>query len=274
MHAWFEIVDSVLSPRRVHLERCLHERDRHVAARRVEAERNVRAIQECERGIVALRDEVFAANDGFVGARMTELERTWRRLTRVDPDAGLMDLWARVAPASWIDEKRWRDSSPATRLDAAVMLAADITGVLAAESAVRAFGAALAGWNTPLGSKIAWRLEDEASQEAPDYTGALLAEPLRVACEEIAASHPFAVAEGRARRLEQEVHDAARTRIAARPVLARSIAHASFVDYVVHAAGLRDRLNPVAPLCALWRTGYGIAAIDARGVTLEIPRTA
>jgi hypothetical protein len=38
------------------------------------------------------------------------------------------------------------------------------------------------------------------------------------------------------------------------------------------ATSLAERPNPVSPLCELWKTGYVIAAIDASGVTLEIPR--
>ncbi len=282
MHAWFELIDSVLRPRRPDLERLMHERETYVAARRKKAERTTRAVKDCERSIETLRAQLFAANDGFVGARMTELERTWRTLSRVDPDGELMDLWAQIVPASWIDQKRWRGSSPAARVGAATLLAADVAGVEAAESAVRALGDALAAWGTPLGSRIQWRLLDEETQDRPDHAEALLAAPLHAASEALAASDVEEIVVGRARRFQDEVREAARSRIGGRPDLVRSIAHAAFVDYLLHAVargsdarrgerGIADRPNPVAPLGALWATGYAIAAVDSSGVTLEIP---
>ncbi len=282
MHAWFELIGSVLRPRRSGLERCRQEREGYVVARRAKSERTTRAVKDCERSIETLRAQLFAANDGFVGARMTELERTWRTLSRVDPDAGLMDLWARIAPASWIDQKRWRGSSSTTRLDAATLLAADVSGVEAAESAVRSLGLALAAWGTPLGSRIQWRLPDEETQDRPDHAEALLATPLRAASEALVASDVEEIVVGRARRFQDEVREAARSRIPERPDLVRSIAHAAFVDYLFDAVargsdarsaqrGLGDRPNPVVPLSALWATGYAIAAVDSSGVTLEIP---
>lgn len=271
MHAWFELVDSILRPRRPDLARCLRAREAHVAARRVEVTRAGRAVAECERSIEALRTAVFAANDGFVGARMTELERTWRRLSRVDPDLGLMDLWAHIAPAAWIDQKRWRGSAREAQLDAAVLLAADVLGVIAAESAIRSLGVALAAWDAPLCTRVRWRLPDADTPEPPDLTASLLARPLLAANEIIASSDLPAMATARALRLQDDVREAARSRFAHRPELTQSIAHAAFVDYLLGAARLGERLNPVTALFALWTTGYAIAAVDASGVTLEIP---
>jgi hypothetical protein len=184
--SWLRLIDGVLRPARPRLEGCLRERERHLETRRSFEEARARAIAQCEARIEAARAQVLAANDGVVTSRMTELEREWRRLSRPDPDAGLMDLWARVAPPAWIDRKRWRDAAAASRL-------------------------------------------------------------------------------------ERDVHEAARTRFAHRPVLARAIAHAAYVDFVWRAASLRDRPDPVGPLRDLWKTGYVLAAAGASGVTLEIP---
>src|SRR5258708_7083616 len=98
---WLEILDCVLRPARPHLARCLEERDRHVAVRRQLADERLHAIAKCEQRINDVRADIFAKSDGIVGRRMTDLEREWRLLSRPDPDAGLMDLWARSAPASW-----------------------------------------------------------------------------------------------------------------------------------------------------------------------------
>lgn len=266
--SWLGLVDSVLRPARPHLERCLPERERHLETRRLFGEARARAIASCERRIEAARAAVFAANDGVVGARMTDLEREWRSLSRPDTDAGLMDLWARIAPSSWIDRKRWRDSSAADRLDAAIALAADVDGVEAAESAIRAFGAALVPWGTRIGSSIRW----QPFERDADCTTDLLAEPLRAALEAISPSDATPVVLARAQDLEHDVHGAARARLPDRPLLARGLARAAFVDSVWRAAVLDGPTDPIAPLRALWATGYAISAIDSSGVTLEIPR--
>jgi len=264
--SWLTLVDRVLRPSRPHIERCVRERDHHLAARRAIAEERARKIADCERRIESARAEVFAANDGVVSSRMTALEREWRTLSRPDPDAGLMDLWARIAPASWIDRKRWHDSDPAARLDAAIALAADASGVETAESAIDALRLALAPWGTPLGSQIRWRAFDRDRE----IVVPLLADPARAACEAVTSP---AVLE-RARLLECDVREAAQARFPERPSLVRDIAHAAFVDCVWHAAPRQapfaGRLNPVAPLRDLWKTGYVLSAIDVSSVTIEI----
>jgi hypothetical protein len=68
------------------------------------------------------------------------------------------------------------------------------------------------------------------------------------------------------------VHQAALGRFPQRPLLARDLAQAAFVDCLCRATSLAARPDPVAPLRALWSTGYVLAAIDHSGVTLEIPR--
>ena len=198
---------------------------------------------------------------------MLELEREWRSLSRSDPDDGLMDLWARVAPNSWIDRKRWRDCEPTARLDAAIALAADVEGVEAAESAVDSLVLALATWGTPIGSRIRWRPFERDAEHA----GPWLAEPLRAARGALSARGGEATVVLRAGRLEQVVHEAARARLPRRPLLARDLAHAAFVDGVWRAASLGGRPSPVTPLFEIWKAGYTLSAIDGSAVTLEIP---
>ena len=262
---WLEILDCVLRPARPHLERCRSEREHHLVARRLFAEERVSAIANCERRIHDARAAVFATDDGVVGSRMTDLERTWRRLSRPDPEAAAMDLWARVVPASWLDRKRWRDSAPAAWLDAAIALAADIENVEAAEAAIDALRAALAARGNAIGSRIRWRFYEEDSENAI----ALLAEPLRAARDACPERHRVKIFE-RAARVEQSVHGAALARIPERPRLARDLAHAAFVDFVWRGASLGDA-SPVTALRALWKTGYVLSNVDASSVTLEIP---
>jgi hypothetical protein len=266
--AWLKLVESVLlRPARPHLDRCLRERDRHRAERRLHDEERTLALARCRANIESARAAVFAADDGVVTWRMLELEREWRSLSRSDLDDGWMDLWARVAPASWIDRKRWRDSDAAARLDAAITLAADVEGVEAAESAVDSLVAALAAWGTPIGTRIRWRpFERDAAHAEP-----WLAEPLRASREALSARGLVVSAVvARERRLEQVVLEAARARFPERPLLARDLAHAAFVDGVWRAASLDGRPNPVTPMYEIWKAGYAFSAIDASGVTLEI----
>lgn len=265
--SWLTLVDCVLRPRRPDLERCLRERERHLASRHLVAEERARAIAACERRIEAARAAVFAANDGIVTERMTALEREWRMLSRRDPDAGLMDLWARIAPASWIDRKPWRGSDAVAQLDSAIALAADVGGVEAAEAAIGSLRVALQAWGIEIGSRLRWR----ASEHDSDCITELLAEPLRAAREAVSTSDANPVVLERARDLERAVHEAARARFPERPMLARGLAHAAFVDFMWRAAGLGDRPNPVASLRELWQTGYVLSTVDASGVTVEIP---
>jgi hypothetical protein len=178
-----------------------------------------------------------------------------------------MDLWARIAPASWLDRKLWRDSGPGARLDAAIALAADAPGVEAAEAAIVSLGVALAAWGTPIGSSIRWQRHEDDFERTTEF----LAEPLRVAGEALSARRDLSVALERARELERHVHEAAQARFPERDVLVRALSHAAFVDCVFRAASLRGRPSPVAPLCRLWNTGYALEALDASGATVEIP---
>jgi len=256
--SWQTVIDSLLRPARPHLERCLAEGEKHRAARRLVSEQRARALRDCELRIERARAAIFAANDGVVGASMTDLEREWRRRSRIDAESGWMDLWARIAPPSWIDEKRWRDTEGEHRLDAAIALASDVDGVEAAESAIDSLRVALAPWGTHIGPRVRFRLLEQDSE----HCVALFAEPLRAA---LRLAHPVIV--DRAHRFEREVHEAALHRFDDRPLLARDLAHAAFVDYFCRFA----QPNPVSAMCALWRTGYVVATIDAAGVTLEIP---
>ncbi len=264
--SWVDLVGTVLRPSRPQLERCVRRRDDHLAARRLVAEERARAIARCERRIESARSAVFAANDGVITLRMTELEREWRMLSRRDPDGAVMELWAQISPVSWIDRKRWRDVEPAGWVDVATALAADVEGVEAAESAVGALRAAMAEWGMPIGPRIRWRSFERDASVVPE----LLAEPLREARAVVSASDAAPVIFERAQTLSRAVEDAARERFPERPELERALGHAARVDYVVRAASLAAS-NPVTALCALWTTGYGLAAIDASGVTLEIP---
>ncbi len=266
--SWLKLVGSVLRPARPHLERCLREHERHLVARRLFAEERRRAIADCEARIESARAVVLAENDGIVTSRMTDLEREWRTISRSDPDGGLMDLWAQIAPFSWIDRKRWRDSDPDARLDAAIALAADVEGVETAESAIDALRVALAAWGTPIGSRIRWRSFEHDSE----CTAELLAEPLRAAREVLSASGVRSVALERAQHLARDVQEAALLRFPERPLLARGLAHAAFVDCAWCSAPLAARPNPVKALREIWSAGYVLSAIDRSGVTVELPR--
>jgi len=244
----------------------MQERERHLEARRLFASEQSRAIANCVARIEAIRAEVFAANDGVVTSRMTALEAEWRRLSRSDPDGGMMDLWARIAPSTWIDRKRWRGSDAATRVDAAVALASDVEGVEAAEAAIDALRA---------GTRVRWCLYHH---DRPDFDGtaALLARATVREREAVSLRDGGSVLLSRAHDLERGIYEAAIARFPEREALARALAHATFVDCVwQHASSLRQRNtsapNPVAPLRALWSTGYVISAMDDVSVTLEIP---
>jgi hypothetical protein len=230
------------------------------------AEERARAIADCERRINDARRAVFETNDGVVTSRMTDLEREWRRHSRQDPEDGLMDFWARIAPASWIDRKRWRGCAPASRLEAAIALAADAENVEAAEEALGLLRSTLAAHGISVGARIRWRwFERDAETIA-----VLLREPLRAAREACPAVDRAAIFE-HARRFEHGIVQAALCRIVERPLLARDIGHAAFVDFVWRAASLSEARNPVAALRALWKTGYILSDVDASTVTLEIP---
>jgi hypothetical protein len=265
--AWLGVLDKVLRPARRDLEWCIREGEVHREARRRVVRERDAELAHCAARIERARAAVFAADDGAVPRLMTDLEREWLTLSRTDVDGELMDLWARMAPRSWHDRKHWRDSAPAAQLDAAMALASDVLGVEAAEREVASLRSALAAWGVRIGTRIRWR----AIESETECVTGLLAEPL-VGARAALAAHPSATtARARSERTRRAVHDAACARFPRRPLLAEGLAHAAFVDALVHAAGLVDRPNPVTPLRALWMTGYTLAQVGAEGVTLEIP---
>lgn len=251
--SWLAIVDRVLRPKRPHLERCERERAPHLEARQRSADRRAHAMADCARRIDELRAVVFAANDGVVSARMTELEREWRLHARTEPDVGCMDLWARIAPHSWIDRKPWRDSPPASRVDAAIALAADIEAVELAEAAART-----STGRTRVRFKYVDRDVDSAQADE------LLAAPLRAAWHTALGRDGGSFLVERARSVAAGVLAAANARLPSRPLLSGDLAYAAFADVL--------GVTEVTPLRALWSTGYVIHSIDATSVTLEIPR--
>jgi hypothetical protein len=265
--SWLDLVDRVLRPARPQLDRCLELREPYLEARRRFTDERSRAIASCEARIEAARAVVLAAKDGVVTSEMTDLEAEWRRLSRTDPDGGLMDLWARIAPSSWIDRKRWRDSHRSTQLDAAIALAADPAGVDAAERAVHALRAALGAWSVPIGARVRWRCFEHDFDATPE----LLEKPRRVALEALSMRDGQAMVLSCARGLERDVLEAAWVRFPERPDLGRALAEVAFLDVVSRAAPLAPGANPVSALVALWRAGYVLAAVDEHGVTVEIP---
>jgi hypothetical protein len=235
---WLEVSKSLLRPARPDLARCMRERERHLSQRAAAAEERVRAIAACERRIESARAAVFAASDGVVGASMTELEREWRRLSRPDPDAGMMDLWAHIAPPAWIDRKRWRESVPCERVDVAVALAADVSGVEAAEAAALSLRSALGEAGTAIGAGVRWRFFDHDRSLVSGFAGSWR------------------------EKLREDVREAVLARLPDRPLLARDVAL---------VASAPPFARPIAnALRALWRTGYVLSSLDATGVTLEI----
>lgn len=265
--SWLNLVGRLFVPARPHLGTCLEARGIYAEARRLAAERQARAVSDCVARIEAARAAVFAANDGLVTSTMTDLEREWRWLSRTDPDASLMDVWVRIAPAAWVDHKRWRDVEPAGRLDAAIALASDVGGVEAAEAAALALRAALAPWGRTIGEQIKW-CWFEADFAATDelYESALVA-----ATDAVASSPRAAAMLERAQGLGREARELVLARLPDREVLAAAVAHAAFVDALWRASELRERASPVAPLMDLWRSGYVLSAVDATGVTLAMP---
>jgi hypothetical protein len=233
---WLELTEVLLRPARPALARCMAERERHLAERKRRGEERTRAISDCERRIELARAAVFAASDGVVGATMTDLEREWRSLAKVDPDAGVMDLWGRIAKPEWHDRKLWRDGPAVERVDLAVALASDASGVEAAEKAVAALRVAHAKEGVDIGARISWRLFD--------HDRALFVTTFR-------EPPP---------RIREDVRQAVLARFPDRPLLARDVGYLATQKGAV-----------VDAVRAIWRTGYGIQALEAGGSTLEIP---
>lgn len=269
---WFSIVDGVLRPRRPRLEWCLARRDDHLAAMRVRADERLRAIAGCEQRINEARQAVFASNDGVVSSLMTDLEREWRRLSRRDPDAEVMDYWAVVVPPSWVDRKRWRDAPADARLDVAVALAADTENVEAAEAAIdelRRALVALRDESPSVGARVRYLpLAEDAS-----VVVSLLEEPLRIAREACPERQRERIV-ARAEEVGQKVCAATLARFPERPQLASDIGHAAHVELVARAACRQDVLAIVHAMAKLWETGFVLTAADERSVTIAIPALA
>ncbi len=258
---WPDLVSKLLRPSRPDAARCARERDGFELERRAMRAEQASAISDCVRRIEEAREQVFAAGDGRVPRTMTDLEREWRRLARVDPEAGVMDLWARVAPAAWLDRKPWRGAD----LDLAMALATDVSGVDRAEASVRSLRERI---GADIGPRIRWAwLESDV-----DAAFSLLAGPLALAQDALSRRDWELVAFARAHALEDAVHDSVLATWPDRPMLARSVSLAALVEAIWIAAALPAGGCPVAPLRELWATGYVITVADAEGVTLAMPR--
>lgn len=258
---------SLLRPSRPRLDACLRAREAHVESRRVLGQRRARIIAECEARIVAAREEIFAAHDGVVTSRMTDLEREWRLLSRQDPDNGLMDLWASVVPTTWLDRKRWRDSDRAAQLDMAIALASDTDGVDEAERAIDVLRASLATTGTLVGRRTKWRPD---GVDYPD-TVALLSNSVAVAREALAKREGERVVVARGQERAEEISRAVLAHHPERRVLAHAVGYAAFVDHLWDAARLPGKGNPAMALHALWKTGYVLQSVDDRDVFLGAP---
>jgi hypothetical protein len=267
MTSWLAAADHVLRPARPALASCCEAADRHARARRPITEARAQAVADCVSRIEAARADIFAAKDGVVTARMTELEAEWRRLARrADHDGDAMELWARIAPRAWRDQKKWRVGEPERYADAAIALASDPLGVGAAEAAIDALRRACSAFSLP--RRTRWCFDD-----GTDFDVRTLFEaPLRSATERLASQDGGHFALARAEQQKTRVYEAARERLRERHALAGAIAHAAFVD-AVWTAAMRSP-SPALPLRALWSSGYTIAWIDDRVVTLAIPHSA
>ncbi len=264
--SWLELVDRMLCPARPLLDACLRAAEPHRVAARAASEQRARALSACQGRIEQARAAVFAAGDGIVPAGMTDLEREWRALLRSDSRSRIDGLEGRA----WRPGRGSIASAGATAprvrgSTRAIALAADVAGVEAAEAAVSSLRVALAPWGTSLGAVVRFRPFDSDS----DCVTELLSKPLQAALAELAlrSARPLE----RAQQLESTVRAAASARFPDRPLLARGLAHAAYVDHVLRAAALADRPNPVRSLRELWQAGYGLAAVEPAGVTLELP---
>lgn len=263
---WLNLLAVPLRPQRPLLAACLRAREAHLASRREAAEARASAIARCTARIDAARAEVFAANTGIVTARMTELEREWRTLSRPDLEGGLMDLWARIAPAAWIDQKRWRDSAPVARLEAAVALASDPEGVEVAEQSARALATALRAAGGDVSPRVRWQAFASDVTLAP-----LLDRALSRALHAFSTDTVRERVIARARVLEERVITAGNVAQPERPVLVQSLALAAFLDFVWRGTACPAEENPTTHLRAIWKTGYFVAAADENGVVLTFP---
>jgi hypothetical protein len=171
-----------------------------------------------------------------------------------------MDLWERIAPKTWIDRKRWRGNGRSVQLDVAIVLASDVLGVEAAEKAIEALRQTA---EIPIGPRIRWRMFDAEPEALPE----LFEKRLQRAHSQKRKQKGRSPNLRRADAIEKDVHDAVLASFPHRPILARTLARAAHVDSVCRS--LRD--DPVKPLRDLWWTGYSLAALDDKGVTLEVP---
>lgn len=265
--SWSNLVGRILQPARPRLDACLRAREAHVEARRLLGQRRAKRIAECEARIVDAREEIFAAHDGVVTARMTDLEREWRLLSRQDPDNGLMDLWADIVPKAWLDRKRWRDTDRAAQLDIAIALASDPDGVDEAERAIEELRTSLAMTGTTVGRRTKWRPDGD------DYadTAGLLSNSVDLAREALAKREGERVVVAKGQALAEDVSRAVLERFPDRQVLADAVGRAAFVDHLWDAARLPNKGNPAMALHALWRTGYVLQSVDERDMFLGAP---
>jgi hypothetical protein len=281
--SWNELLSAVLRPARPRLARCRLIAGEHARAERRVADERARALADCTQRIEAARASIFAAGDGVVTRRMTELEREWRTLSRAEPDhdRSARALWAKVAPPGWADRPRWTGADASAGLESIVALASDPDGIERAEACASRLRSALAPWSDSIGTAITWRITGELRLGA--RVERCFERPRRAASSALDALHGAGARLERAERLRRDVRSAARDERLP-DAMGDEIAEAALVDFLWNACvaeGLSvpeghpnakrafERFErPIAPLLDLWRTGYVLSSIDAGGVTL------
>lgn len=263
---WDRILDGVLRPARPERARCLRALDEYQAARDDHMTTRSRALAEIEARIGDARERALAADDGVVTSEMTRLERAWREASRATPSTrDLERLWARVAPARWLDAPR-RVAGPA---EAVVALCSDPDGVETAEGAVASLRGALRGFQVEIGPRIEWWV-------ATELTFAVRAEALLAGPAAALARVATHAATQHAHRRRREVRErlrvpavSTRNSSIARELGFLAFASALWADAAPRLPGdLAATTDPFGPALAIWGLGYVLTGADASGVVL------
>lgn len=279
--SWHELIGAVFRPERPRLSQCRARAQAYAARESRSSERRNVELADCRRRIEAARATVFAADDGIVGARMTELEREWITLARADRGARtrILEVWNEIAPPHWRGRLRWDITDDLARdLEAAVTLASDPSGVERAEDCALRFAAALSAWQPPLGSRLTWSVAPVPLVET--RAEVLLAAPLVAIQSVVAASYGGPAILARAFDVERDVLALTSAAPALRDSepLAADIAFAARVHFLWQVCLVDGREvggrsvtrldNPVDALRDLWSTGYALGSADCHNLTL------
>ncbi|MDP3277355.1 MAG: hypothetical protein Q8Q09_19360 [Deltaproteobacteria bacterium] len=235
----------------------------------------------CEESVTRVR-EVLAAGPVRWDWRDDSLEIV-SSVGTIGASLGADEAWEILGgrgcvPVGWVGDGRWGSAGAPEDLRACVTLAADVPGVVLAESLARECLARARPWMAQEVTQWRWSVVDASRWVCKRPVG--LSEALQGMVARTAAVHSVPLAEAAQSVESVESGHAWWVQAAAESSLAGAWAALSACGATVvlgarageRVQGFAALRDPMEPLLALWGTGYALGGIDGHCATLVAPR--